>query len=240
MYPDDKQFLLNGEWITDSIINAGQSLLEKDYPHVGGLQPTFLARKFQFSVQRSEFVQILNVYGSHWLTISNIGCPTGTINVYDSLPNCYLSSDTKRQIAAILFLSDQRKITVNFVDVQIQSNGSDCGLYALAFTTSLCCGDNPSKINYRSHKLREHLFNCLENHVMTSFPRRNRQKKALIRKEKSFQIFCECRQTEYGPMINCCTCHEWYHKECITAPAAAWKIKSTKWLCNKCSMTMSS
>ena len=98
--------------------------------------------------------QILNVYGSHWLTISNIGCPTGTINVYDSLPNCYLSSDTKRQIAAILFLTDQRKITVNFVDVQIQSNGSDCGVYALAFTTSLYCGDDPSKINYRSHKFR--------------------------------------------------------------------------------------
>ena len=108
--------------------------------------------------------------GSHWLTVSNIGCPVGSINVYDSLRNCALSADTKQQIAAILFLTDHKKITVNLVDVQIQDNGSDCGIYSLAFATSLCCGDDPSKIHFVSHKLRKHLFNCLENQKMTLFP----------------------------------------------------------------------
>ena len=96
---------------------------------------------------------------SHWLTISNIGCPDGTINVFDSLPNCALSINTELQIAAILFLTDYTQIRVNFVDVQIQGNSNDCGVNALAFATSLCCGDDPSKISYVSHKLREHLLN---------------------------------------------------------------------------------
>ena len=127
LFPSDKQVLLNGDWLTDAIITAGQKLLLADYPHVGGLQPACLAQKFQFNVQRGNFVQILNVYGSHWLTISNVGCPDGTV---DSLPNCALSVNTELQIAAILFLTDYKQITVNFVDVQIQGNSTDCGVYA--------------------------------------------------------------------------------------------------------------
>ena len=70
LFPEDKQVLLTGRWLTDSIITGGQMLLQKDYPHIGGLQPTVLSTKFQFYVQRGDFIQILNVYGSHWITIS--------------------------------------------------------------------------------------------------------------------------------------------------------------------------
>ena len=84
------------------------------------------------------------MYNSHWLTISNVDCPTGTVNIYDSIPNCALYSDTKSQIAAVLFLIDQKSIKVNFVDVQTQVGAADCGLFALAFATSLCVGQNPT------------------------------------------------------------------------------------------------
>ena len=43
LFPEDKQVLLTGRWLTDSIITAGQMLLQKDYPHIGGLQPTVLS-----------------------------------------------------------------------------------------------------------------------------------------------------------------------------------------------------
>lgn len=88
-------------------------------------------------------MQVLNVYGSHWISVSNIGCPTGTVNIYDSLPNCALYSCTKKQVASILF-STCKKINVNFVDVQVQSGCSDCGLFPLAFSTSLCAGEDPA------------------------------------------------------------------------------------------------
>jgi len=234
LYSADKQVLLNGEWLTDSIISAAQQLLKKDFPHIGGLQPTILSTKYLFDVQRCEFIQILHVYGSHWLTISNIGCPAGSINVYDSLPNCALYSNMKRQIATILFLADQKMITVNFVDVQIQGNGSDCGVYALAFVTSLCCGEDPAKINYASPMSREHLYKCLENQKMTSFPQRSRGKKARCRNQTSFEIFCKCRNPEYGKMICCNSCREWYHEDCITAPPAVWKNINIQWFCDNC------
>ena len=57
--------------------------------------------------QPGEFVQILNVANSHWVTISTIGCKAGTVNVYDS--------GGKRR-----------------------KKRSDCGLFAVAFATSLC------------------------------------------------------------------------------------------------------
>ena len=54
-----------------------------------------------FDIQRGNFIQILNVYGPHWITVVN-GCSSGTVNVYDSLPNCALYSHTKKQLASIL------------------------------------------------------------------------------------------------------------------------------------------
>ena len=106
------------------------------------LQSTILGEMCAFSVQK---------FGNcHWLTISNIGCPAGTINVYDSLPNSALQSHTKRQIAAILFIQN-KEINVNFIDVQNQTNGNDCGVYSIAFSTSLCAGLDPSELYYRNH-----------------------------------------------------------------------------------------
>ena len=57
------------------------------YPHIGGLQPTVFGETLAFEVQRRNFVQVLNVYNSHWLTISNIGSPTEESQ--NSLPNIF-------------------------------------------------------------------------------------------------------------------------------------------------------
>ncbi len=66
--------------------------------------------------------------------------------VYDSLPSGgTLSSRVKEQIASIC-CTPKNKIDVTFVDVQRQIGGSDCGLFALAFATSLCAGNNPGEI----------------------------------------------------------------------------------------------
>ena len=47
-----------------------------------------LAEKPCFSVVRVDMVQILNTHpqsgGMHWLTISTVGCPKDTVNIYDS------------------------------------------------------------------------------------------------------------------------------------------------------------
>ncbi len=64
------------------------------------------------------------------------------------MPNCALYS--QRHIARIV-MTKETSIEVQFVDVQIQSGVS---VFALAFATSLCSGDDPAELNYSQHEFR--------------------------------------------------------------------------------------
>ena len=64
--------------------------------------------------------------------MSSVGCSSRQVNVYDSL-YCHLHSDTKSTIASLM-QSKSDELTVVMPEIQKQSNGSDCGVYAIAFT----------------------------------------------------------------------------------------------------------
>ncbi len=104
---------------------------------MGGLQATTLGDILSYTVEEGEFVQILNVRGSHWVTVSNIGCEQNCIKVYDSIPYGDLSSRARKQISALI-CSDANQIIMKFPSVQQQKGGSDCGLFAIAFAATLC------------------------------------------------------------------------------------------------------
>lgn len=130
-------------WLDDAIVSATQFLLKNKYVHIRGLQPPILAQKLALTRDpqpSQEFIQVLCASGSHWIMVSTVRCPANTINVYDSM-NLRLSSTNEKVIADLLRCTE-RDITVNYVQVQYQSGGSDCGLFALAFATSWC---RPSK-----------------------------------------------------------------------------------------------
>ena len=95
LFQEDEQCLLAGKWLTDNIVDAAHILMKKAYPYVGGLESVALAETLAFSVQPGEFVQLLNVSRCHWVTIANIGCKPGYVNIYDSLPSCSVPSRTK-------------------------------------------------------------------------------------------------------------------------------------------------
>lgn len=149
------------------------------------------------------------------------------------MPNCALYSQTKRQIASIL-MTNEKSIEVQFVDVQIQSGASDCGLFALAFATSLCAGVNPAELNYIQYEFRGHVFKCLENRKISPFPTRERKRTARIRGRSSIKVYCTCRQPEHGRMISCDSCLAWFHKDCVKAPKTAWTKKNCFWHCVLC------
>ena len=140
----DEKDIISGGWLSDNVINICQNLLRQQHPHIGGLQSTVLAENFSMEPQAGEFVQILNVGGCHWITISTIGRPPSTVKVYDSLP-MKLSSQTKKLIADLL-MTREKSITIMHTSVQWQSGSSDCGLFVLAFATSLCQGFDPVNI----------------------------------------------------------------------------------------------
>ena len=128
----------NDKWLTDNIVNAGQILLKQKYG-IPGLQSVTLGNTFSFDIVGGcEFVQILFSANCHWIAVSTIGCPYSHVRVYDSL-YYDMPKSTKEQICALLATS-QPVIGLDFVNVQHQTNSSDCGLFALAFCTSLCAG----------------------------------------------------------------------------------------------------
>ena len=142
----DRLCLTNGKWITDNIINACQRLIRNAYPHIRGLEDTSLRETLAFTIQRGEFVQVLNVSGCHWITISTIGCQQSIVNVYDSIPSCSVPLRTKEQIAAII-CTQAKKIILEFPAVQSQHGSSDCGLFALAFAMHITVFRTKSSAN---------------------------------------------------------------------------------------------
>ena len=98
---DQHQILNSTMWLDDSLISLGQNMLLKQHPQINGLQSTLLGQNFSFSPMPFEFVQILHEKGNHWITISTIGCPASTVNVYDSLHGT-LSMHNQGVIADIL------------------------------------------------------------------------------------------------------------------------------------------
>ena len=51
----------------------------------------------------------------------------------------------QQQIAALFHIKDEA-ITLKFAKVGMQKNGSDCGVYAIAYATALCLGTSPAKL----------------------------------------------------------------------------------------------
>ena len=81
-----------GQWLTDSLINAGQAFLKDKFPAVHGLQENSLSL---FQPQNDhKFVQILNCEDLHWVCISTINCKSQMVKVNDSMRTGDVPSST--------------------------------------------------------------------------------------------------------------------------------------------------
>ena len=235
LYEHHRLILTSEEWLDDDIIRASQYLLKEQFPEVGGLQSPVLAQKCAMEPQTGTFIQVLNASESHWFTISNIGCPQGSLKVYDSLH--WKLSSTSKKIVADLMMCRDKAITVTYVPVQWQSGGADCGLFALAFAASLCAGNDPATILYHQPEMRSHLIACLAAGKITPFPTRTRVRrhKTIKREEsESIPVFCLCRLPDDGTMmIQCTGCEEWFHKKCVKLQKKSVHINQS-WYCRHC------
>ena len=128
-------------WLTDNIVSAAQMLLLQFHPRTTGLQPPALQKVFAFHVHSGEFVQIVHVRNNHWCVVSTVGCDSGVICVYDSLYRS-LSSDLAHLIASMVY-SPLSEPKIVMMDVEKQSNGSDCGVLAIAYAFDICSSLNP-------------------------------------------------------------------------------------------------
>ena len=203
----------SGYWLTDIEVNAAQALLHQQFPEVDGFQDTCLSQGNFFQPPRNEFIQIFNVNQSHWIALSTVGCPSGHVNVYDSLYR-HLHSDTRSTIASLLQSRDN-VLTVVMPEVQKQSNGSDCGVYAIAFSTAILNGIDVKTLRLDSKRLRPHLRDCLEKGEMCPFPTTECKVTTLEERTFSIEIDCLCRQPNNRSMKNCKKCSKKTHIACL-------------------------
>lgn len=85
-------------------------------------------------------------HDGHW-TLSRV--IDSHIMHYDSLQAKYISSTLGEQLAALYgHLAEAGELTVLQQRVQVQRGSTDCGLFTLAFATSVLLGDDPASLQY--------------------------------------------------------------------------------------------
>ena len=154
-------------WLTCDIIQEAQVLLQAANPALQGLQRPTLGCVKNFDVVTSEFIQILHTGNDHWVCISSIGCVPGTVGLFDSLFSDTISQEVEEQTNDLL---GGNLVSLEFVPIQQQTNGSNCGIFAIAFATCLALGTNPIHVTFDIPRMRPHLLDCFKEGKITMFP----------------------------------------------------------------------
>ena len=161
--------------VTDEHIDNAQAILAEIFPHIGGLQATwvFISEECQsVGTPEGDFVQIVNVCGNHWITLSNIGCPKDTVTLYDSLYN-NLDSASKAKLhmqIAYMLMPTSKHLTIQWADMQKQTGTCNCGLFAIAVATSLCYGILPQDCYWEQESMRDHVCMYFQARRSGTFP----------------------------------------------------------------------
>ena len=245
----------SGALLTDRHIDAANQLLSDKFPNIQGLSTPLLGQKLQFPMYNCfaaaagfPYVQIVHcpVIG-HWLTIQVDF--DEEVRIFDSLFSNKVSFEVKKQIASIL-QSKHAEINFKFEKTQQQKNAVDCGIFAIAFATDLCHGNDPVGCAYSDgHQLRLHFLRCLQEGCINPFPSKPvpKQKPSLQR----MKIYCKCRlpyvlehkkkkdvnkAVDDIKMIYCDICQNWFHTTCMDRQAmqSISEKPDVEWVCNDC------
>ena len=189
----DLSIISKNRMLTDNTIQVFQEMIKSKYPTVDGLQDPVLGQTLNFKVFKSmPFVQILHDGNIHWVTISKYGCKKGEVNLLDSMFSGSIAIHTKRQICAILHC-DEPTLTINVVATQQQSNGVDCGVYAIAYAQCIAAKQDPSATTFIQASMRNTLLASLKDDAIKYFKAATSSVRRCKSKEIKFDIYCTCR-----------------------------------------------
>ena len=178
---EEKSTILGGRKLSDESINLAQYILSESFPSITGFQDTVLAKENGFDIISSQAPMIQLLHSSekdHWVCAATIG---GRHILCDSLRSisAIRSRDTSTEKLIALPYDIQQQISeycglstvsIDICQVQQQSNGTDCGVFAIAFATHIANGINPVNVKFDEMKMRQHLVQCLTDHKMKVFP----------------------------------------------------------------------
>jgi len=87
------------------------------------------------------------------------------VKVYDSV---YDTVD--KETAMVILQLFGQTCSLEVVQIQKQSGGRDCGLFAIGISTALCFGLDPKTLMFDQVGMRPHFVDCLEQGALSLFP----------------------------------------------------------------------
>ena len=189
----DLSAISNHRMLSDNVINAMQKMIATEYKNTNGLQDSVLGQTLNFKIYKSKpFVQVLHDGSLHWVTISTYGCEKGEVNLMDSMFKGAIALQTKRQICAIMHCEEE-KIRIKVLPIQQQSNGVDCGVYAIAYALCIASEQDPSTISFEQVSMRNNILQSLKDNKLLPFKTNLKPVKRCKQKSIEMDIFCSCR-----------------------------------------------
>ena len=168
----DFEDIIMGEMLTQDHIYYAQMLLKAQFSNFNGLQSTLIQNKPVSTCSSGKVtnkLQVIHCNGNHWIAASNVKHDGHyDVAVYDSIYRT-INNDTD-QIIYNLFQKGEQKPVIKVMNCQKQVGGKDCGLFAIAFVTSIAYGDDPVKTRFLQDKMRFHLVKCFRDKKMEKFP----------------------------------------------------------------------
>ena len=208
---------------------------------------THLEKYDYFNSSSANFVQVIHVTGNRWVCASNLISPPGTVYVYDSLPPSSINCPTLHKQRAVIVKSIDFAFTIKHISVQCQFGGNDCGVFAIAFATSLCMGVYPYMLKCMQTQTRAQLLRGLESGYLspsTLLGKHTDQEGNICCTQLRYQYFV-CRlpwsknDREYithRPLVQRLLCMEWHHQICCNIDDVVLGKPREKYLCNICNV----
>lgn len=168
----DLELIIMGEMLTDLEINFAQKILKSQFPEIHGLHLTLLQSKINENKGPSnDKLQIVHCKERHhWITVTTIGCDEGIVKVFDSV-YCTLDDSSTTIILNMFQNKTKQPLKIKVIRPQKQIGEKDCGMFAIAFATSLAFDHKAARLKYDQNKMRRHLANCFEGKKLTVFPK---------------------------------------------------------------------
>ncbi|CAC5387653.1 unnamed protein product [Mytilus coruscus] len=216
---EHKLMLENNSWLCSEIVNVSINMIAKQFPHISGFQPTGLspiydedkqcwAESFgKFSSKDTPCVQVHHTGKSHWVT-SIQPKKESAVYVLDSKSTEFkLTPSMEIQLSAI-YGHGKRNLLVKLPDVQQQTNGYDCGVYAIANMMEYCDKgkfNTQRRTNFIEKYMRPHLISCLEKGHFTPFPQGITSSSDFVRiYARRIESNCQCGKPDvFENMIGC-------------------------------------
>ena len=164
----ENNFILNGEYIFDRIIDSSMTLIHQQ-------KPCFIFQSTAFNHNLLQYCpyQVIHIDhdgNSHFITTTN--SPDGSIKLYDSL-NLPPSSDLLKQIRSIYSPDPNIMPTIFQAEIKHQQQGNtDCSLFAITYSTELPFGHDLANFIFDQSQMRDHLFKCLTSKTIKRFAKK--------------------------------------------------------------------